>query len=461
MPFILKQYYPVRNVIFILGEGLLILLAILAATLLYVGGQEMLHALHIYTLRALVVTIILQLSLYFFDLYDLSHDISPMETMIRFVQAFGSSCILLSPLYALVPSLLIRNLVFWTGYLIICAVFFGWRVIYYLILQRRLFAQPVVLVGTGRVAEDITREIEDKRDSGYRLAAFVGDTPPAYNPGHAPLLPMQTDTLLEVCRQARAQRIIVALDNRRGAMPVEKLLECKLQGIEIDEGIAFYEAITGKILAEKVNPAWLVFSDGFRKSRSQGLLKRSIDVLLSGLCLLLLVPLGLLVALLITLDSRGPIFYTQQRVGEKGRTFTIIKFRSMRQDAEAGGAVWARENDSRITRVGHFIRKTRLDELPQLWNILKGEMSFVGPRPERPVFVEQLTRTLPYYSLRHTVKPGLTGWAQVSYPYGASEEDALRKLEYDLYYIKNLSIFIDLLVVFLTVKTVLCRRGGR
>ncbi|OQX09709.1 MAG: hypothetical protein BWK76_21835, partial [Desulfobulbaceae bacterium A2] len=308
MPYILKQYYPVRNILFILGEGLLILLAIMGTTLLYEGRQEMLFALHLYTLRALVVTIILQVCLYFFDLYDLSRDSKIDETVLRFIQAVGTSCILLSPLYLFVPSLLIRNKIFLTGYLIVCAALFIWRLLYYLILQQRLFAQPVILLGTGRVAEDITREIENRRDSGYRLMAFVGTGSPLYNPNQAPVLSIESESLWDICQRLRCQRIVVALDDRRGTMPVENLLECKLQGIEIDEGVGFYETITGKILAEKINPAWLIFSDGFRKSRAQAMLKRCIDVALAGTCCVILFPLGLLVALLVKLDSRGPAF---------------------------------------------------------------------------------------------------------------------------------------------------------
>lgn len=260
---------------------------------------------------------------------------------------------------------------------------------------------------------------------------------------------------------SRIDHIIVALDDRRGNMPIAELLECKLQSRMIEDSVSFYEAITGKILVEKVNPAWLIFSDGFACGRMTYLIKRVLDLSLAVFILMASLPVSLLTALLIKLESPGPIFYRQERVGERGKVFSIVKFRSMRQDAERDGAVWASQNDCRVTRIGKFIRKVRIDEIPQIWNVLRGQMSFVGPRPERPVFVEQLVQKLPYYSLRHSAKPGITGWAQICYPYGASEEDALRKLEYDLYYIKNQSIFMDLLIIFRTVKTVLFQKGAR
>jgi sugar transferase (PEP-CTERM system associated) len=244
-------------------------------------------------------------------------------------------------------------------------------------------------------------------------------------------------------------------------MPINDLLHSKLSGRIIEDGITFYEAITGKILVEKVNPGWLIFSEGFDYGRLTFLIKRVLDLTFAVVGLSLSLPISLLTALLIKLESPGPVFYLQERVGERGKVFPIIKFRSMRQDAEKNGAVWASKNDCRVTRVGKFIRKVRIDEIPQMWNVIRGQMSFVGPRPERPVFVEQLVEKLPYYSLRHATKPGITGWAQVCYPYGASEEDALRKLEYDLYYIKHQSIFLDLLVIFRTAKTVLFRKGSR
>jgi len=244
-------------------------------------------------------------------------------------------------------------------------------------------------------------------------------------------------------------------------MPIRELMSCKLEGRNIVNGVTFFEGLTGTILVENMNPSWIIFSDGFVKNRRIVLLKRTMDVLLSLTGLILSLPVTLLSALIIRLESPGGILYRQVRVGEAGRQFELIKFRSMRADAEREGPVWAVPNDTRVTRYGAFMRKTRIDELPQLWNILRKDMSFVGPRPERPVFVAPLQEKIPYYSLRHTVRPGLTGWAQVQYPYGASEEDALRKLEYDLYYVKNMNAMMDTIIVLRTIKTVLFQKGGR
>ena len=461
MLYLLKKYYPVRKVLFVLGEGLLIFLSINLVYILFSGWEIYRIDCCIDAIRALLVTVIFQVCLYFFDLYDLSViNTSFADWFSRIVQAFGIGCIVLAIFYYLVPDVVISTYIFWASYILICLAIVFWRLLYFRILNKRLFSVPVVVLGTGELAMDIAREIEGKKDSGYMVSAFVGTSPPQYNPNNAPLL-SDASELQERCRSHNVERIIVALGDRRGKMPINDLLQCKLQGVEIDEGITFFEAISGKIMVEKVTPGWLIFSEGFRAGLIRFVNKRIMDFVFSVSGILLSLPVTLLTALCIKLESPGPIFYRQERVGERGRHFSVIKFRSMRQDAEKHGAVWAMENDPRVTRIGAIIRKTRIDEIPQMWNVLKGEMSFVGPRPERPVFVEQLTEKIPYYSLRHSVKPGITGWAQVCYPYGASEEDALRKLEYDLYYIKNMSVFIDLLIVFRTVKTILFRKGSR
>jgi len=253
----------------------------------------------------------------------------------------------------------------------------------------------------------------------------------------------------------------VSMSDRRGRMPIRELLQAKMSGVRVEDAATMYERLTGKILIDDIKPSWLIFSDGFRASRATRAIKRVVDLALAAAGIALASPLILLTALGVRLESAGPVLYRQERVGENGRIFTLFKFRSMRADAEKGTPVWAKENDDRVTRVGRFIRLTRLDELPQLWNVLRGDMSFVGPRPERPFFVEQLAAVIPFYMERHAVKPGVTGWAQVKYRYGSSVQDAMEKLRYDLYYIKHLSIIFDLTIVMDTVKVIILGKGAK
>ena len=270
------------------------------------------------------------------------------------------------------------------------------------------------------------------------------------------------DDIDRLVADRHVDRIVVGLTDRRGRLPIEPLLRAKLSGVRVEDATTTYERLTGKILIDDLKPSWLIFSDGFRASRGTRFVKRMLDLSLSLIGFILASPLMLLTALAVKLDSPGPALYSQERVGENGRVFSIYKFRSMRIDAEQAGApIWATDKDPRVTRVGRVIRLTRLDELPQLWNVLNGDMSFVGPRPERPFFVAQLAREIPFYMQRHAVKPGATGWAQVKYRYGSSIEDAMEKLRYDLYYIKHLSVFFDLTIVLDTVKVILFGKGAK
>ena len=460
MPYVLNKYYHFRDIIFFLGEGVLIFLSLLAVDWLYKGDFMFRMSLLDDMYKAGIVTVIFQMSLYFFDLYDLKIDLSLTVTATRITQAFGVGCILLGGIYYSMPEMIIRSQVFWTGYVIICLMILLWRAIYYFVLRKRMFIQEIVILGTGRLAEDIAREIEGKQNSSYKILGFVGERDTIFNPNNAPFF-KDLDDIVRLKPRRHVQRIVVALDDRRGTTPIKKLLKYKMQGIVIEQGVSFYERVTGRLLVENMEPSWIIYSEGFSLSRWQFMVKRAVDILLSLTLLLIFSPIMLLSALIIKMESAGDVFYCQERVGRKMVPFKVYKFRSMRQDAERNGAVWALENDDRVTRFGRFIRKFRIDELPQLWNVLKGDMSLVGPRPERPVFVEKLAETIPFYQIRHDIKPGVTGWAQVCYPYGASQEDALRKLEYDLYYMKNLSIPMDLLVVFMTVKTVLFKKGSR
>ena len=319
----------------------------------------------------------------------------------------------------------------------------------------------VLVMGTGERARQIQnlRRASDK--VGITIVGFL-DVGADEQSVESDKLLTKTSSLLDLVEKYAIDEIVVATDDRRKGLPLEDMLECKMHGTAILQAPEFYERQLGKIRLDSVHPGTMVFAEGFTQAVLRRTEKRIVDVAISVLLLIVTLPITLLVAIAVALESRGPVFYKQERVGLKGKTFTVLKFRSMNVDAEKNGvAVWADNEDPRVTRIGHCLRKFRLDELPQLINVLKGDMSFVGPRPERPQFVDELSDVIPFYQLRHYVKPGLTGWAQVCYPYGASINDSREKLQYDLYYLKNYSLFLDLNVILLTVQVILWGKGAR
>jgi len=329
-------------------------------------------------------------------------------------------------------------------------------------------------VASGSLADDIIEELVSRSDNLFNVVCIVDATPPPTDPEtHVNLMEawarlLRTELwndpqeLVGLVRYFKADIVVVAMDEKRGCMPLDQLLRCRMLGVPVISGEDFYEAAAGRLLANRIRTSWLVFSPGFQTGLLRSVSKRAFDLSLSLVGLILSAPLALLTALAVRIDSRGPVIYRQERVGFHNKNFIIFKFRTMVANAEQEtGPVWAAEGDARITRVGRFLRVSRLDEIPQLWNIFKGDMSFVGPRPERPHFVEELQSHLPYYAERHNVKPGLTGWAQVCYPYGASEAAALEKLNYDLYYIKHSSLGMDLIIIMQTMKIMLLGGGGR
>ena len=322
------------------------------------------------------------------------------------------------------------------------------------------FRRRVVVLGAGARAERL-RQLAARPESSFTVVGFIAMT---QNPPEVPeAIPRaELHDLGAYVDSLGAAEVVLALEERRNALPLKDLLRVKTMGVHVNDFSSFMERETGRVDLDSVNPSWLIFSDGFSSGRMiSSVAKRLFDVLASGLLLALTFPLIALFALLVRLDSRGPAFFRQPRVGLYGETFEVIKLRSMRTDAEKDGARWAEKDDPRVTRLGRFIRKVRIDELPQTWSVLKGEMSFVGPRPEVPQFVAQLEEHLPYYAERHMVKPGITGWAQINYPYGASIEDARHKLEYDLYYAKNYTPFLDLLILLQTLRVILWSEGAR
>jgi sugar transferase (PEP-CTERM system associated) len=382
--------------------------------------------------------------------------------VIRLLQAVGVASILLALLYVAAPSLVVAEGAFLSAAVLFLAGILIWRLVCSALIRLHPLEERLLIVGTAATAQAVARQILAQRDFPYHIVGFIDDDP--HRVGEPLVNPRIVGTPADIERLVAAHavdRIIVGLTDRRGKLPVPELLRARLRGVRIEGVNTVYERLTGKLLVEDLRPSWLIFSDGFHLSRLTRLVKRSFDVLLATIGLMLAAPLMLLTAVAVWLESGRPILYPQERVGEKGRVFTLFKFRSMRQDAEQGTPIWARDADARVTRVGRVIRSTRLDELPQLWNVARGDMSFVGPRPERPFFVAQLAAQLPLYEQRHAVKPGITGWAQVKYRYGASLEDALEKLRYDLYYVKHMSLAFDLTILFDTVKVVLFAKGAR
>ncbi len=323
------------------------------------------------------------------------------------------------------------------------------------------FKRRLLVLGAGKRAQRI-KDLEAKKGSGFVVVGFIAMTEGKRVIPEA----ISRDAIYNLADfvvKLGASEVVLALEERRNALPLQDLLRIKTTGVHVNDISSFLERETGRVDLDSVNPSWLIFSDGFSSGRRlSGIAKRLFDIVASSILLLITVPVILLFALLVKLESRGPAFYRQQRVGRYGETFDLFKLRSMRADAEADGkAIWAAKNDDRVTRVGKFIRMVRIDELPQTWCVLKGDMSFVGPRPERPEFVADLEKQLPYFAERHMVKPGITGWAQVNFPYGASIDDARQKLEYDLYYAKNYTPFLDLLILLQTIRVVLWPDGAR
>jgi sugar transferase (PEP-CTERM system associated) len=385
------------------------------------------------------------------------------EMLARILVGLGLGCIALAIAFSFFPQLRISPEVAGVSAVYALVLLISLRYYFVCTVDKNAFRHRTLVYGAGVRAQSILdiRRRADRR--GFKIVgqiAAIGDDPEeSYD-----LLDMQDESIRDVALSLKADEIVVAMDDRRGKLPVRQLLDAKLEGIRIIDLLEFLERETGKIRTDLVSSGWLIFSSGFRKSLVGRIAKRTIDLVVSSAIFLLTWPIMLLTILAIKIEDsvRAPIFYRQVRVGMVGETFQVLKFRSMGTDAEADGkAVWAEKNDSRVTRVGGFLRSSRLDELPQILNIFKGEMSLVGPRPDRPEFVDKLKKEIPYYAERHVVKPGLTGWAQLRYSYGASQDDAIEKLQYDLYYVKNQSAQPDVMILLQTVEVVLWSKGAR
>jgi sugar transferase (PEP-CTERM system associated) len=412
--------------------------------------------------KVLALAAITLFTFYVADLYEIRRPMGHREIAARLLVAVSCAAILEAAVGFALPTFQFGRRAFLQIFSFTSIGLLLWRTAWIHLRSHARLQERVLVLGLGRWTEGMLK-LESTSSQLFTIIGFLDDDPGAYEalPAGAELLGKSQD-LLNLAEELQPDLVVVALRDMRGSLPAKELLECRLRGIRVEDWPTFYEKQTGKILVTDLRPSWLIFADGFVKTHLTQTIKRSLDLVLASVGLLFVLPVMALVALAIKLDSQGPMLFRQERVGQNGRLFTLKKFRSMYQDAEKrSGPVWAAADDPRITRVGRVVRRTRLDELPQLFNVLMGEMSFIGPRPERPEFVRMLQRQIPFYMQRLSVKPGITGWAQVRHQYAASVEDTLEKLQYDLYYIKNLSLFLDLLILLSTIQVVLFGRGAR
>ncbi len=451
-----KVYYPLRTLVLLVGEALIVWVSFVLGTMLRSQDSWLLLNVEGGYLKIFIVTAIVLLLSHWLDLYDSSSLDKNWEQGLRILLVIGFVALTLSAVGFLFPRLLPGNGSALLGLTILTFTLFCWRGAYSWMVKQPFMRERVYVLGTGERAERLVNGLRRRSALGIEVVGWTGNVE-----GELTRESVAAD-LLEMARGRGLHRVIVAIPDRRGTLPVEELLELRLGGVRVEEATSWLEKISGRIEVEQLYPSWLIFTEGFRFSVFFRLVRRVLNFSVALLALVVSLPLLPFIVLAIRLDSPGPVLYRQQRVGRRGKIFFCYKFRTMRQDAEADtGATWATDNDPRITRVGKFLRASRLDEIPQLWCVLKGDMHFVGPRPERPEFVEWLSKEIPYYGVRHVVRPGITGWAQVQYKYGNTMEDAREKLQYDLFYIKNASIGLDLLIMFQTIKIVALGRGAQ
>jgi len=445
-----------------LAETLIILLSLGFAILTRLGSLEAFLAYEHKLPKALLSVVVIQLTLYYAELYE-HRSRRRIELFLIFGQCMAIASVALAVVFFLMPAFRIGRGIFFV--FIVLAWFFLllWRLfLLWAWGTFGAFGDRVLILGTGLPAQKVAREMLTRAPIGYRVLGFL--TEHESEVGRTLVNPSVLGTLADLPRLSDSQDvtlIVVAQEDRRKRLPVDMLLRCRMAGVRVVEAASLFESLSGRIPLRDLRPSWLIFSGGFQKPRAMSALKRAGEAAVAALMLVLTLPLAALTALCVRLSSPGPVLYRQTRVGLSGKEFELMKWRTMRADAEkASGPVWATgENDPRITRLGRFMRKVRLDEVPQLWNVLKGDMSFVGPRPERPHFVQKLRQVIPYYDERHSVRPGITGWAQVKFPYGSTIEDAEEKFEFDLYYVKHMSLLLDIAIVLETAKVMLLGRG--
>jgi len=464
MYFFFNRYFPIKQLYLWISELIIIFITLLLMEYA-ISSFTALNVIYYdpFAVKTTLMVVVYMLTLYYFDIYSPELYRPSQQMIVKLVQALIVATVTLLGIYYISPQISV-----WKGMLLVNALILpplitSWRSLFSHVTNVQLPKEKVLIVGAGDLATKIGKKIYEESHHGLQLVGFIANDLERMerlivHPG----LVGGFGDIARIVRDKEIKRIIVAVADRRATLPMSALLDCKLNGVSIEEGETFNERLEGKVPLDQLKPSWLVFSDGFKSLRSRKILKRILDIFLSMLLMIPAAPLLLITPLFIKLESKGPVIFKQKRVGENGREFDIYKFRSMSCDAEAStGPVWAREKDNRVTRIGAFIRKVRIDELPQLFNVIKGDMSFVGPRPERQFFVDQLKKEIPYFEMRTVVKPGITGWTQVKYPYGATIEDAREKLQYDIYYIKNMSPILDFIIFFMTVKVVLFGKGAR
>ena len=446
-----------RTVVLFAGEALLVMLSFLIATFAIFRQDAVLvlnYESGFYKIAG--VTVVVLICSHYFDLYETERLAARGEIYFRLLVVLGVLSFLLAGAGYFFPSLALGNGISLLGLFILTFLLLLWRSGYAWLVRQPFLRERVYVMGGGERADRLVQALRTQPELGMDVVGWAGAV------GNGSLSREEIgDMLLKTRDKQPVDRVIVAMGDRRGRMPVRELLDLRLSGVKVDDATSVLEKVSGKIEVDDLQPSWLIFSDGFRIKHSFLAVKRVLSIVVGIAVSLVFLPLIPLIALAVKLSSPGPVLYGQKRVGYHGKIFTCWKFRTMCQDAETNGAQWATGDDPRITRIGRILRKLRLDEIPQIWNVLRGDMGFVGPRPERPEFVDWLTKEIPYYNIRHIVPPGLTGWAQVSYEYGASVEESKEKLRYDLYYIKNIAPMLDLVIVFKTIKIVLLGRGSR
>jgi len=450
-------YYPVRTLVLLVGETIVVGSSFLL-------GMALQHRDDLYValnyeggyLKIVLVTLVVLVFSHWFDLYNPNRLQEKGELYFRLLLVPGILALALAAVGFAFPRYLPGNSAAPAGLVILTVALFAWRSIYSWLAQQPYLRERVYVLGTGERAQRLVNGLRTRPELGIEVVGWSGNVEGAVTRDSV------ASHLMEFIPPKHLHRVIVAMPDRRGSLPVQELLQLRLRGVKVEEAASWLERMSGRIEVEQLYPSWLIFAEGFRFNRGITALRRLLSILVSAVLLILVLPVIPFVILAIKLDSRGPVLYRQERVGRGGSRFFCYKFRTMRRDAEADtGPTWADNDDPRITRIGRFLRLSRLDEIPQLWCVLKGDMAFVGPRPERPEFVEWLSKEIPYYPVRHAVRPGITGWAQVRYKYGNTLEDAREKLQYDLYYIKNGSLGLDLLIMFQTIKIVTIGRGAQ